>query len=348
MSRSALHRLTGVHPNLVGVTAQRLIELGIVRDAAPRAAGRGRPSAMLEVDDSSRTALGIAIFPGIVELSVLNLRGHPLAEPRRSPFDSPAGMTRAGVGLLKRAVDERTLTIGVSVAGLVDAGTRTLLFSSAAPGTRDVSLQPFFDAANGRRIVLDNDQHAVAAWWTLEQRVDPSEDVILVSLRDGRLGASILAGGPPNRGCVLAANELGHTRLPIDTPLCFCGHRGCVERLFSSEYLQQLGSTRSLEDVLVSPGRDAKRLGTMLDHVAYAFANAVNLIRPHRLVLISPLANLDELTREIDARLRPRLLPALSERVRVESVAAPAGAESIAAGWLGLTSIFHPNWQAVS
>ncbi len=342
MSRSKLHRLTHVHPNLVGITAQRLIDLGVLRDAPPVVEGRGRPSAALEVDPVARHIVGISISPGGVESVRLNLRGEAISSPTLVPIRRDTDMIDAACKAMKEQVDRKTLAIGLSATGLIDLRARTLLFTSALPGARDVSLAPLFDLAGDVPVVLDNDQHAVAAWWLLERRVDPHEDALLVSLRDGRVGASMLAGGPPNRGCVLAANELGHTRLPVETANCYCGHKGCLERIFSSEYLASLGASRPLAQVIAEPGSDAKRLSQLMDLLGYGLANAVNFMRPHRLVIISPFAS-PALMEELDRAIRPRLLPALTDRVRIETAPEPAG-ESIAAAWLGLAWVFHPSW----
>ena len=343
MSRSQLHRLTGVHPNLVGVTAQRLIDLGILRDAAPVVEGRGRPSAAMEVDPASRNIVGISIAPGGVEAVRLNLRGEPLAPPERIAIRSDVDTINTARKLLTQQIDHKTLAIGVSITGLIDLRNRTLLFSSALPEARDVSLAPLYESAGDVPVVLDNDQHAVAAWWLLVQRVDPREDALLVGLRDGRLGASMLAGGPPNRGCVLAGNELGHTRLPVETPVCYCGHAGCLERIFSTAYLATLGVTRPLARVIAEPGADAAALAKVIDLLAYGLANAVNFMRPHRLVVINPFAS-PLFMGQLDRAIRPRLLPALAERVRIEGAPEPAG-ESVAAAWLGLAWVFHPSWS---
>ena len=66
------------------------------------------------------------------------------------------------------------------------------------------------------------------------------------------LGSALLIDGRPNRGCVTGANELGHTRLPVETDICFCGHPGCLERIVSTEFLRRRGVP----------------LGSLLEHAA--------------------------------------------------------------------------------
>jgi predicted NBD/HSP70 family sugar kinase len=80
--------------------------------------------------------------------------------------------------------------------------------------------------------------HALAARWLLTHRADHQQDVLLVWIDDGRLGAAILINGRPNRGCATGANDLGHTRFFVQTERCFCGHTGCLERIVSSRFLE--------------------------------------------------------------------------------------------------------------
>ena len=40
----------------------------------------------------------------------------------------------------------------------------------------------------------------------------------------------------------IAGNELGHTRFFVDTEKCYCGHPGCLERIFSTDFLQRQGA----------------------------------------------------------------------------------------------------------
>ena len=90
-------------------------------------------------------------------------------------------------------------------------------------------------------MILENNMHALAAWWSLIHQADIDEDVLLVSIGDGQMGAALLIEGKPNRGCAIGANELGHMRFFVDTEICYCGHPGCLERVCSTEFLRRRG-----------------------------------------------------------------------------------------------------------
>ena len=153
------------------------------------------------------------------------------------PCANTARLISNAAALLKKHVDRRTIAVGVSVTGLVDPLRQSLLFSSAMKGGPAADLSPIFHAAGDVPVVLENDMHALAARWLLTHRADHKQDVLLVRIDDGHVGAAILVNGRPNRGCATGGNEIGHTRFFVETDRCFCGHTGCLERIVSSEFL---------------------------------------------------------------------------------------------------------------
>ena len=100
-------------------------------------------------------------------------------------------------------------------------------------------MEPLYEMAGDRPLVLENNMHALAAWWLLMHQAESDEDVLLVSIMDGQMGAALLIDGRPNRGCATGANEIGHMRFFVDTETCYCGHPGCLERVVSTEFMKQ-------------------------------------------------------------------------------------------------------------
>ena len=191
----------------------------------------------LEIDPGSRHVIGLAINPGHVEVARLGLRGQLLGAGTVREVESPGEIVKVASALLGKTLNRQSLAIGMSVTGFVDPDKGEILFSSATPGLGTVSLQKLYDEANDLPIFLGNDLHACAARWMLTHRAQEAEDALIVSLDDGAVGASVLIEGRPNRGCVTAANEFGHSRFIVDTAKCYCGHTGCLERIFSSDFL---------------------------------------------------------------------------------------------------------------
>ena len=82
----------------------------------------------------------------------------------------------------------------------------------------------------------------------------------------------------------------------------------------------------------------------MLDHLSAGIANATNFIRPHRLVLVSPLIRYPNFSGELTRSIRSRLLQELSDRVRVELWDRPVSSLAETAGWLGIAGLFCDGW----
>jgi predicted NBD/HSP70 family sugar kinase len=349
LSRRDLHEQTGIRPNTVGSDAALLLKEGILRECTTKSLGRGRPRVPLEIDPARRHVIGIAIRPGHVEVGRLNLLGHLLDKPAARTTNSASTIISSTVELLEERIDDATLGIGLSTPGFVDPVKRAILFSAMTSRTGAVSLKPAFDAAGKLPVVLENDMHALAARWLLTHQQEQDEDVLLVYFEDGQLGSAILIEGRPNRGCVTGANELGHTRLPVETDVCFCGHPGCLERICSTPFLHRQGPARgTLGERAATFVASDEPMKTMIDHLATGFANAMNFTRANRLVLVSELTRHQAFTKRLTAAIRERVLGEILERMRIDVWDQPAARSAETAGWLALASLYYEGWDHVA
>lgn len=349
LSRWQLHEITGLTPNRAGALAADLIEAGLLREGQPESSGMGRPRVPLELDGQKRHLVGLALGPGTVELARMNLKGQLLGRPIRQEDVPAADLVQAAAGLLQASQRGSTpLAVGLSVPGFVDRETRKILFSSVLPVGGTADLAPLDESASDAPLVLANDLHALAARWLLTHRTHQQQDVLLVYLDDGRLGAALLADGKPIRGCVSSANELGHMRFFTDAPRCYCGQVGCLERIVSSEFLaQQGGSQASLTQRAhrYQPQQDAA-LEMVIAYLACGIANVINFARPQRLVLVSALAGAEIFTNELLQRVREGTMAALRQRVALDLWDEPAAGSAHTAAWLAMAELLYGGWEA--
>jgi predicted NBD/HSP70 family sugar kinase len=346
LSRWELHERMGVNPNAIGADVGELLDRGLVRECPPEPAGPGRPRVPVDIDTSSRNVAGLAIGPGLVEAGQLNLRGEPAGEVRSREVGSPEQMVSAARDVLGQVLDERTLAVGLSSPGFIDPETPAILSSSALRGKGSASLAPLFEIAGERPLLIENDMHALAARWLLSQKSAGDEDVLLVSIGDGQLGAALLVDGRPNRGCAIGGNELGHTRYFVETEPCYCGHSGCLERIASTAFLLRQGDARgSLASRAAEfDGSDAG-MDRVLDCLATGLSNAVNFIRPNRMVISGLLAPHARFIEALVCQVRSRVFVELAQRVRIEVWNPPAAQSAQTAGWLALASLYRENWN---
>lgn len=358
LSRWELHQRMGLRANTVGQIAAGLIDRGVLREGAAAANGRGRPRVPLEIDPDRRQVLGLALEPGRIGYGRLNLRGERGGKVSWQRGTAGGGkrtgraatpLIDKAVGLLSAAGSDRLAAVGVSVPGFIDLDRQVILLSSATPGQGSVSLQPLHDAADrlGVPLVVENDMHALAAQWSLTHQADQRDDILLVSVRDGAVGAAVLVEGRPNRGCVGGGNELGHHRFLVDTEACYCGHRGCLERICSTAYLRRTDPRApTLAQAVARFDPADGRVHEVVGHLATGLANAVNFIRPNRVVIASPLLASPRFGRALTDRTRAGLLGVLADRVRIDLWHQPTSAFAQAAGWLALTSLYRTGWGA--
>lgn len=348
MSRSELHARTGFRPNTVGALAAGLIDRGLIRESAAETAGPGRPRVPLEIDPENRYVLGISLLPGKIGFAALNLYGQSIEPLQNHPCPDHGEIVIQAAELAAAHRHRHPLALGLSVSGCVDAETQRLLLSAAAPSHRGISLTPLFDALPGCPIIVENDMHALAARWALGPagHATSHEDVLLIHLRDGALGAALLINGQPNRGCVIGGNELGHFRFFVETEPCYCGHTGCLERIFSTDFLRRHGASAplTLGQAIAGFQGEAGPVGDILRYLATGLTNAINFIRPRRVVFISEFSPHRAFHDHLEESIRHGLLSALTHRVLIEHWDHPTSAWAESAGFLALASIYRPSW----
>ena len=366
LSRWELHERTGIRPNTVGADTAALLEEGIIREGAPtssprgrRMAGakvteqprsksgraRGRPRVPLEIDPARRSVLGLAIRPGRVEVARMNLTGKLVGQGADRPITDAGRIIRTARDLLKDFVDDKTLCVGLATPGFADPEEHTILLSSAWPGQGEVSLQPIYEIAGKVPYLLENDMHALAARWLLAHRAEQRDDVLLVYFDDGQLGSALLVNGRPNRGCVTAANELGHTRLPVETERCYCGHVGCLERICSSNFLARTGKKKAtLEERAAQFDHNDEGISRMIELLAMGISNAVNFTRVNRLVLVSQLTRHEAFADAIVDSVKGQMLAELTARTKIDLWNQPASQSAENACWLALASLYCEGW----
>jgi glucokinase len=300
----------------------------------------------LEIDPATRHVVGLTLAPGRVEATRLSLRGQVFGSPAAKTVAQSRQVVAAARELLRRTVNRQTLAVGVSVPGFIDLNAHELLFSSATPGLGPVSLAGLYEQAGDLPVALGNDMYAAGVRWVLTHRTDENQDVLLVGIEDGELGATLLVSGRSNRGCVAAANELGHTRFFTDTERCYCGQVGCLERICSSDFLVRNGApvgTRLADRARLYEGDDGP-LEVMVRHLAMGLANATNFVRPDCLVLAGRLSRFRGFMDLISRSVRGLLLSELADRVRISFWDEAVGGSAETAGWLALAGLYSTTW----
>ena len=232
-------------------------------------------------------------------------------EPRRAP----AEFVRHVAGALK---GWRYDSMGLGVAGGLDADTGTLLFSPNLKRWIGFSFKREFERRLKIRVVADNDAN-VAVWggYAVALKKKP-RCVVGVTLGTG-VGGGLIIDGKLHRGATGGAGEIGHQIILAGGALCHCGRRGCLEAYLGTYGLQRIArrlmrrppsplTPKALSDAARAGAPGARRTwreaGTFL---GIGLANTVLLLNPDAVILLGGVARagdllLDPVRRVFDAQ----------------------------------------------
>ncbi len=82
MSRVELAERSGLSSQTVSNMTKRLLDDGMIVEAGRRISGRGQPRVILQLDPTSRMAIGVPLDPTVITYVALDLRGDVIAHAR--------------------------------------------------------------------------------------------------------------------------------------------------------------------------------------------------------------------------------------------------------------------------
>lgn len=155
----------------------------------------------------------------------------------------------------------------------------------------------------GIDLVIENDANCFALAEALAGAGTGAPLVFGIILGTG-VGGGIVHRGELLRGPQHLAGEWGHHSIDPQGPPCYCGQRGCVERMISGpalveQFVAAGGRAQAVEDV-VAAYRSGAQAGIevfdrFIDRFGRAVANVIDILDPDIIVLGGGLSNIDEL-----------------------------------------------------
>jgi len=174
-----------------------------------------------------KNAVGIDVGGTFTKIGLVNPKGEIVRSLQlpTMPSQGPKNFVRRAAAIVK---GWSYSSVGLGLAGGVDAKTGTLLFVPNLKGWTGFSFKKAFSKALGVNVVVDNDAN-VAVWGGYVVALKKKADTVIgVTLGTG-VGGGLVIGGRLHRGATGSAGEIGHLTLELNGPLCNCGRRGCLE-----------------------------------------------------------------------------------------------------------------------
>jgi glucokinase len=232
-------------------------------------------------------------------------------EPRRAPKEFVGRV----VGALR---GWRFESLGLGLAGGVDAETGTLLFAPNLKRWRGFSFKREFERRLKVRTVADNDAN-VAVWGGYSVGLKKKPRCVVGATLGTGVGGGLIVDGRLHRGATGGAGELGHQIIRAGGELCGCGRRGCLEAYAGTRGLQRIArrlmkrppsplTPKALADAARAgapgAGKVWREAGTWL---GIGLSNAVMLLNPDAVILLGGVARagaliLDPVRRVFDAQ----------------------------------------------
>ncbi len=256
-----------------------------------------------------------------IEAVVLDEEYSVLCRQRR-PTEAERGMGHivAQIGRLlddvSRQVGASPSRLGIGTPGTSDPQTGILTGSN----TQAINNQPFHGAleqALSIGVSIENDANCFALAETkmgIVQRDFPEAQVVFGVIMGTGVGGGVVVAGQVLSGRHGSTGEWGHTFVDESGGDCYCGDRGCVERVISGPaleafYQQRSGRSLPLAEIDVRARRGeypaaVETLDRLVRFFGVGLSNVVNVLDPDVIVLGGGVCNLDVLYEEGVSALR--------------------------------------------
>lgn len=235
ISRSLDISITTVSTNITELKKE-----GIVSDVRPLESTGGRKAMALKINENCRFALGIALTPRHVKLSLINLKKEVIGDIRirhnKKDIESIIAIAKENINKIlnnKEISIDKLLGIGISIPGTVDS-QEGIIKNCYLLGAENYNLKKSFEEFN-TTIYIDNEAN-LSAYYEFLNKKDILSNLLYVSITDG-LGLGIIIDGKIYRGSNNAAGEMGHIKIIIGGKSCKCGSQGCLESYTSKNVL---------------------------------------------------------------------------------------------------------------
>lgn len=245
-------------------------------------------------------AVGIDVGGTFAKIGLVDSQGNVLDSVRipTEPAKGPAYFVRRAAAILKAWSFQ---SVGLGLAGGVDAKTGALLFVPNLEGWTGFSFKKAFSGALSVRVVVDNDAN-VAVWggYHVALKARP-RTVVGVTLGTG-VGGGLVIDARLHRGATGSAGEIGHQVLELDGPRCRCGRRGCLEAYVGTYGIRRLArahmrrppsplTPKAVADAALSGDRGAREVWDEVGaRLGQGLANVILMLNPDAVLLLGGVA----------------------------------------------------------
>ena len=230
--------------------------------------------------------------------------------------------------------------IGVGCTGPVNPLTGKLGLISFLPGWEGLNLVDLLEHRFGVRLAIENDADAAALGEAAWGAGRDAKRFIYVTVSTG-IGGGMVFDGQLYRGVAGSHPEIGHHVIEPSGPPCFCGARGCWERMASGPALAERGHRPSAQEVCAAARHGDPLAREAIEqegfYLGVGLANLVTLFVPDIIALGGGvMQSLDLFIERIEATIKATcgLVPHEKTRVLPAMLGRDTGLVGAARVWI--------------
>jgi fructokinase len=221
------------------------------------------------------------------------------------------------VALMEKHMGYRPEKIGIGTPGTLDPMTGKMKNSNST-ALNQQPMQHDLETALKMNVRMANDANcfalAEANMGVVKQQQIKAEVVFGVIMGTG-VGGGVVVNGKVINGLHGIGGEWGHNFLDASGGDCYCGKKGCVEKILSGPSLERYyhsisGLNKSMKDIVVNADKDVYARHT-IDRLIYFFglglSVVVNILDPDVIVLGGGVGNIDALYTDGKASLKKHI-----------------------------------------
>lgn len=259
--------------------------------------------------------------------------------PERGPED--------GIGRICQLLEETATQvgeplegIGIGCTGPVNPLTGELGMISFLPGWEGLNLVTILGQAFAVSAAIENDADAAALGEAAWGAGRGAKRLIYVTISTG-IGGGMVFDGQLYRGVDGSHPEIGHHVIEPAGPRCFCGARGCWERMASGPALAERGHMASAQELCAAARNGNPAVREAIEQEAFylgiGLANLVTLFVPDVIALGGGvMQSLDLFIERIEATIKTTcgLVPHAKTRILPAMLGRDTGLVGAARVWI--------------
>lgn len=326
ISRADLSKVTGLSPTATGAIVSVLSEKGYIHETGTGESKGGRKPVMLELKPDSYYSVGLDVDVKSISYILTDITGRIVYEGKSAlASHTPEAVVSIIAACIKeiaesRSIDmDRLLGIGISVPGMVDTSTHSVLLAPNL-GWEDVDLVAMLKPQLDLPVYIENEAMASAICENWIGACQGASNFVCVNIKSG-IGAGIFAGDRLYRGTSGSAGEVGHIVVDEKGLKCGCGNYGCLETIASTGRIIERAVRMVRQGVVSSLNIVSDADSINLDHIieaaragdeaakgllneaarylGIALANIVNTLNPSKIVLGKDFVKYGDLVMEM-------------------------------------------------